>query len=99
MQDTMYKKLIFISMLFLYGCATPMQQTERDIGSHQPQEYKEGYTDGCGSGQKAGGYIYAKFNKDVIRYSTDQLYKQGWDDGFNICKSRFESNKRDWYGR
>lgn len=88
----MIKLLItIITSLSVSACLTPAQQLDREIGAGQPQEYKDGYLDGCPSGQKAAGYIYAKFKKQVIRYGEDNLYKQGWDDGFQVCKSKQES--------
>jgi len=91
--------LISISLILFSGCQTPQQWVDRQVGADQPQEYKDGYLDGCTSGKKAAGYLYAKLAKDVIRYTDDQLYHQGWDDGFNICKSNHEALKRDIYGR
>lgn len=99
MERTTLRPLLFYAAFFIAGCQTPQQWVDRQVGSGQPQEYKDGYLDGCPSGNSAAGYIYAKFKKDVMRYSDDSIYRQGWDDGFNICKSKHESLKRDVYGR
>ncbi len=88
---------IFILAIMLSACLTPQERLDKEIGPGQPQEYKDGYLDGCPSGKKAAGYLYASSRKQVIRYDQDRLYKQGWDDGFQVCKSRHESLKRDLY--
>lgn len=32
--------------------------------------------------------------KDVRRYTSDDLYRAGWDDGFNVCKGSNEAMDR-----
>lgn len=86
----MYRSLIVIAAL-LAGCATDESLIDRQVGAHQPQEYKDGYGDGCDSGYVAAGNPYYKFRKDVTRYGADNLYKQGWDDGLNVCRSDYQS--------
>jgi hypothetical protein len=56
-----------------------------------PGEYQEGYSAGCPSGQVAAGHPYRSFTKDVDRYSNDARYRQGWDDGFSVCKGQYEA--------
>jgi len=89
------KSLSVVSVVILVaaisGCATSMKQVERQVGAHQPLAYKQGYKDGCDSGYVAAGHPYYKFAKDVTRYGKDELYKQGWDDGFRVCKGEYES--------
>ncbi|HZW25193.1 MAG TPA: hypothetical protein VFF26_06905 [Gallionella sp.] len=77
--------------LSTHGCATDAARVDREVGAHQPAEYKEGYGAGCDSGYVAAGHPYYKFRKDVKRYATDPLYKQGWDDGMIVCRSSYES--------
>jgi hypothetical protein len=75
--------------LLIFGCATPMNQVPQG-----PEPYRTGYQHGCNSGNVAAGHPYYRFTKDVNRYSSDQDYKQGWDDGFNVCKGKYESIQR-----
>jgi hypothetical protein len=92
--NDMKKLLILIIVLsspLFYSCATSVWQVNSDVGAHQPHAYKEGYQGGCNSGYSAGGNIYYRFTKDVGRYSSDELYRQGWDDGFMTCKGRYDS--------
>jgi hypothetical protein len=82
---------IFLVAVLLSGCATNMQQVDREIGAGQPPAYKDGYMGGCNSGYVAAGHPYYKFNKDVARYGSDNIYKQGWDDGFVVCKGKYDA--------
>jgi len=80
---------VIILLLLVSGCATDMRQVDREICSNQPPAYNQGYADGCNSGFVAAGHPYYKFSKDVVRFSSDVMYKQGWEDGFNICKGKY----------
>jgi len=79
----------FVLMLFLAilgGCAINANQAPAG-----PPAYREGYAGGCNSGKVAAGNPYYKFTKDVLRYGKDEIYKQGWDDGFATCKGSYEA--------
>ena len=58
------------------------------------QEYREGFQAGYDSGNAVTGRMFYKFNKDVRRYTSDDLYRAGWDDGFNVCKGSNEAMDR-----
>lgn len=85
--------VIFVGFV-LVGCAGKQLQWQRDKLSGQPEPYKDGYTDGCSSGTKAAGNPWFSFKKDVMRFGSDSIYAQGWTDGFNVCKSEYESTTR-----
>jgi hypothetical protein len=85
---------LLILILFLASCATDMRTVDREVGAGQPDGYKQGYRDGCDSGNVAAGHPYYRFSKDVSRYSSDNFYKQGWDDGYGVCKGSYESIQR-----
>jgi len=87
----MKKTLVLCAAAVLSACATDMQRVDREVGAGQPVAYKEGYRFGCDSGYVAAGHPYYRFRKDVSRYGSDTLYKQGWDDGFSVCKGQYES--------
>jgi len=55
------------------------------------ESYATGYDDGTNSGSLAGGNPYAVFKKDPNRYDSDSQYRQGWNDGFQVAKGRYES--------
>ena len=87
--------IVILFLLNLTGCATygdsipkttSMDQVDQLAGSHQPVEYKLGFKEGCDSGLVSAGNSSYKVQKDSHRYSVDDLYKHGWDDGFNKCK-------------
>lgn len=78
--------------LALAACTSPKDALiERGF----PAAYAEGYDDGCASGNKAGGGLFAEASKDVGRYASDSQYAKGWDDGFAKCKTATEAMVRD----
>jgi hypothetical protein len=79
--------------LNLLACATQQLDWYADQLAHQgrPPEYIDGYVDGCDSGYHAAGAPYYRFNKDLERFESDQLYNDGWKDGFNHCKKEHAS--------
>jgi hypothetical protein len=64
-----------------------------------PQAYREGYADGCSSGYVAAGQPYMKYKKDVYRSGSDSLYREGWNDGYNTCKGKYDNVVRAGSGR
>jgi len=77
--------LSLIAALLLAGCAT--KSGDIHIG---PPAYRVGYSSGCDSGFAAAANPYYRFRKDPQMYLSDPMYKQGWDDGYNACKSQYE---------
>lgn len=61
--------------------------------------YAAGFSDGEGSGSRAGGNPYAGFAKDTRRFSSDEQYAQGWRDGYDQAKGRYEATSRNVNGR
>lgn len=56
-----------------------------------PAMYQRGMQEGCSSGYVAAGHPYYRWTKDVALHAHDNLYKQGWDDGFAKCKGQYEA--------
>lgn len=85
--------LLVITSIILAGCAGMQLQQQRNMlaAQGQPPEYIDGYSAGCNSGTSAAGNPYFSFEKDVRRFQNDSLYSQGWNDGFQICKSKYDS--------
>lgn len=79
------------------GCKTSMREIDLKLGNSQPSAFKQGYRDGCDSGYVAAGHPYYHFSKDVMRFDSDSIYKQGWNDGFNVCKGEYESVSRSMH--
>ncbi len=67
--------------------ATSMAQVNVMVGVQQPAAYKVGFMEGCDSGNVSAGNNSYIFKKDVERFDTDDIYQQGWNDGFNRCVS------------
>jgi hypothetical protein len=92
-QEYRMRHAAMLALLFLFfgcgACATKMNQVPAG-----PPEYQQGFLAGCDSGYVAAGHVYYRWNKDVSRYPSDELYKQGWDDGFQTCKGKYESIQR-----
>lgn len=95
--------MVLILGVFLFGCVVapyqaryqgppPMQSTtlaqaNAMVGVQQPTAYKVGFMAGCDSGHVSAGNNSFIFKKDVERFGKDDLYQQGWTDGFNRCVS------------
>lgn len=95
--------LVLILGIFLSGCfvhydgaayqgpppllTTTLAQVNGMVGAQQPAAYKVGFMQGCDSGRVSAGENSYIFKKDVERFSTDDVYRQGWDDGYNRCFS------------
>jgi hypothetical protein len=60
---------------------------ETKIKQGFPPAYADGYADGCSSGRAAAGGIFDETRKDMTRYGADRQYAQGWDNGFQQCRS------------
>ena len=67
--------------------STSMDQVNAMVGVQQPAAYKVGFMEGCDSGRLSSGNNSYLFKKDTNRFDTDDVYKQGWNDGFNRCVS------------
>lgn len=83
---TRSKIQLIVVGLALAACGTP-----RVSAPGQPHAYTQGMEDGCASGYVAAGHPYYRFTKNVDRYGSDSLYRQGWDDGLVQCKGRYEA--------
>lgn len=68
---------------------TSIDHVNDKVGITQPISYRVGYRDGCDSGRLSAGDSSFTFIKDIERTNVDDLYKHGWDDGFNQCKTAY----------
>ncbi len=81
------RMLATLMFVLLTGCAASI--LERNVGQVDgPPAFKTGYTHGCSSGLRAGGFGQLDFVKDVLRYNNEPLYAQGWEDGYRVCRTR-----------
>lgn len=84
----MKASIAITAALLTAACATPQQNA---MTAGQPPAYQAAYSAGCNSGYVAAGHPYYRFTKDVAAYGSDAMYKQGWDDGFSVCKGRYDA--------
>ncbi|MGF6986528.1 hypothetical protein QFZ99_006069 [Paraburkholderia atlantica] len=83
----------FVFTALVAGCQTvPNQYADQFSREGKPQAYIDGHGDGCRSGYNAAGNPYFKATKDPQRFQDDPMYAQGWTDGFNTCKARYQSS-------
>lgn len=87
--------LIALASALAAGCNTAQTRADR-LTEGQPPAYRAGFGDGCYSGYSAAGNPYYRLTKDVRRYSSDDLYRMGWDDGMVNCKGNYESTTSMW---
>ena len=89
---TQPKHLIVLILLgFLTGCASQQIEWQRSAMRREghPPEYVDGFGDGFSSGTRSAGNPHFRQLKNVRRYSVDDFYKQGWDDGFMHGKTTY----------
>ena len=79
--------------------ATSIEQANAMVGGQQPAAYKVGFMEGCDSGRLSAGDNSFLFKKDTDRFDTDDVYQQGWNDGFNRCVSGEGAPPRNYYSQ
>lgn len=74
-----------ITLTILTGCQTRL---DKDVAL-MPAVFGQGYKDGCSSGYVAAGHPYYQYQKNFNMYSTNTEYKEGWQEGYDRCKSQY----------
>ena len=83
-------KSIFTITLILMNisCASKQYIEHEEILLEDKQsEYKQGYIDGCGSGESVAGNYMTEFTRSEA-YLNDDLYKRAWELGYEYCKEQ-----------
>ena len=78
--------LIVASLLAFAGCRPLMLQ---GINPEGPAEYQLGWQDGCDTGLSADSPMFYKLMygfKKRPEMGANDLYKQGWNEGFTYCR-------------
>lgn len=90
------KSLILIASMAIAvsGCADQTLVNAKRSVANQPPTYQEGYVDGCSSGYRAALNPYFQFRKNALRFDSDSMYKQGWGDGYGVCKGNYDTITR-----
>jgi hypothetical protein len=88
-------RTVFVIALLagLYGCESYHDQL---ITKGYPPPYADGYHDGCLTGKQAINGI-GVFHKDVPRYTKEQYYSTGWEDGYRQCASTAQNEQTRRY--
>lgn len=77
---------LWVIALALAACQTSVANVPAG-----PPGYRQGFAEGCDSGYVAAGHPYYQFKKNPTRYAQDNMYSQGWNDGFATCKGQYDS--------
>jgi hypothetical protein len=74
---------LLTSILFIFSACQSTQEWLKT----KPKPYQRGYKDGCDNGEERAlnSTIFKKNNTQD--YKTDDLYKEGWDEGYEDCFS------------
>ena len=73
------------------SCVTEGQRLMNEGAS---PAYGQGFDDGCNSGKKSAGDMFAQFHKNVQQYQHKVDYQQGWNDGHEECLNEWISMNR-----
>ena len=83
----MRKKLFILLLLLATGCRPVALWFSAPDG---PPEFRLGWEDGCDTGLSAqdSGYLYRALYgyKRRIEMEDNDLYKNGWNEGFSYCR-------------
>jgi hypothetical protein len=88
--------VIGIAAIGLSACRPLWMQTVAPSG---PPEYRLGWEDGCDSGLSAedSGPMYKLMFgfKKRPEMAGEDLYKNGWNEGFSYCRFSYAATKQD----
>lgn len=86
--------LTFLSVT-LSSCAVfapiSKESTNSMLGGYGSPAFKTGFHAGCQSGYSNAGNPYNPFNKNREVYEQGGDYKDGWDEGYQRCFSKYDS--------
>ena len=66
-----------------------------------PAEYQLGWQDGCDTGMSADSPVFYKMMygfKKRPEMGANDLYKQGWNEGFTYCRFSHGVTDKSWFG-
>ena len=86
--------LLSITLIIMnISCSNKQYVEHREILLEDtPSAYKQGYIDGCGSGENVAGNFMTRFKRSEA-YLNDELYKRAWDVGYEYCKEQLEEDQ------
>ena len=83
------KSIFTITLILMNISCSSKQYIEHEeiLLNDKQSEYKQGYIDGCGSGESVAGNYMTEFKRREA-YSNNELYKRAWDVGYEYCKEQ-----------
>ncbi len=81
------KTMILLSILLVSASCRPLML--QAIEPEGPAEYQLGWQDGCDTGLSADSPMFYKLMygfKKRPEMGANDLYKQGWNEGFTYCR-------------
>ncbi|MCC7259517.1 MAG: hypothetical protein IT567_00620 [Alphaproteobacteria bacterium] len=86
-----------VAMILVLGLAACKPIQLNYVGPREgPEEYLEGYDDGCDSAVAVEGDFWQKMFYGHVKdpdMAEDKLYKNGWNEGYSYCRSYMGSLK------
>jgi hypothetical protein len=76
--------ILALACVTLSGCVLFSSPADRAI--RNSPSFKDGYADGCASGQQQGADFRGNPVRDDTLYDTDQVYRTGWASGYQTCR-------------
>ena len=85
--------LHILLIILLISCASnSIDYAGQSVVKDKPIIFKHGFKDGCNSGYEVAGSDMSKFKKSK-EYVSNDLYKQGWDQGFEHCINEYQMER------
>jgi len=61
----------------------------------RPPAYREGYVEGCRSGNAVATGSSSKLKRDEQRFQSDSSYANGWSDGYENCRDGHQDSSTE----
>lgn len=92
---TRLSSILLLTVIALSGCKPLQLYTNVPEG---PDEYVHGYEDGCDTAVSVSGDFWHKMFYGLTKdpaMTDNNLYKQGWNEGFAFCRGYYSSLKSE----
>ena len=85
--------ILFITIFVTVACTKSRYAEHVEILlEDSPSSFKQGYIDGCVSGENAAGNYMTEFKRSEV-YLDDDLYRKAWHTGYDYCKEQLEIDR------
>jgi hypothetical protein len=79
--------LLTATMILPVASSCSMFEGPETAKLHKSPTFREGYEDGCASGNQQGADLRDRLVKDPDLYKSDETYRTGWSNGFSACRT------------